>query len=155
MRRLLLVVVAAVLVLGSGALAVAQEGTPTTEDGGEETPCPAAMGTPGASPEATEAGAAMAAGESSPAASPSAEQECHVDIEDFAFGPAAIEIDAGTTVVWENYDSAAHTVTADDGSFDSGEVTQGQTFSQTFDTPGTFTYHCAIHPNMTGTITVR
>jgi hypothetical protein len=45
-------------------------------------------------------------------------------------------------------------VTADNGAFDSGRLASGSTFSQTFDTADTFTYHCEIHPQMTGTIVV-
>jgi len=77
-----------------------------------------------------------------------------VDIKGFAFSPASLEVAAGTTVTWTNSDSATHTVTADDGSFDSGDLANGATFSFTFDTAGTFTYHCNIHPNMTATIVV-
>jgi len=77
-----------------------------------------------------------------------------VTISGFAFGPASISIPVGSTVTWTNQDGTAHTVTADDGSFDSGSLAQGATFSQTFDTPGTYTYHCAIHSSMTGTVTV-
>lgn len=51
-------------------------------------------------------------------------------------------------VTWTNLDSADHTVTADDGSFNSGPIGQNQTFNLTFNTPGTFTYHCSIHPGM-------
>ncbi|MFL5759739.1 MAG: cupredoxin family copper-binding protein [Thermomicrobiales bacterium] len=77
-----------------------------------------------------------------------------VTIAGFAFSPSSLTIEAGTTVTWTNQDSATHTATADDGSFDTGNIAQGQSASVTFDTPGTFTYHCAIHPNMTATITV-
>lgn len=77
-----------------------------------------------------------------------------VEIVDFTFGPSTLEIAAGTTVTWTNLDSAPHTATADDGSFDSGRLENGGTFSQTFDTPGTYTYFCEIHPRMTGTIVV-
>ena len=77
-----------------------------------------------------------------------------VTISGFAFGPASISVAVGSTVTWTNQDGTAHTVTADDGSFDSGSLAQGATFSQTFDTPGTYTYHCAIHSSMTGTVTV-
>ena len=88
-----------------------------------------------------------------PAATASA--SASVTIQDFAFGPGSISVAVGSTVTWTNQDSVSHTVTADDGSFDSGRLAQGATFSQTFDTPGTYTYHCAIHPSMTGTITVE
>jgi plastocyanin len=83
-----------------------------------------------------------------------AQSETAVSIVDFAFQPASIEVAVGSTVTWTNTGAATHTVTADDGAFDSGRLGSGATFSQTFATPGTFTYHCEIHPQMTGTIVV-
>jgi plastocyanin len=80
--------------------------------------------------------------------------EVTATIADFAFDPATLEVSVGTTVTWTNNDSAAHTVTADDGSFQSGRLEQGESFSYTFDTPGTFSYHCEYHANMTATVTV-
>jgi plastocyanin len=77
-----------------------------------------------------------------------------VSIVDFAFEPASLEVPVGTTVTWTNAGAAPHTVTADDGAFDSGELAPGASFSQTFDTAGSFAYHCEIHPDMTGTIVV-
>ena len=77
-----------------------------------------------------------------------------VSISNFAFGPNVLEVTAGTTVTWTNNDGANHTVTADDGSFDSGALGSGGTFSVTFDTPGTYTYHCGFHGQMTGTVVV-
>jgi plastocyanin/predicted DNA-binding antitoxin AbrB/MazE fold protein len=78
-----------------------------------------------------------------------------VTISNYAFSPAVIQVAAGTTVVWTNQDAVAHTVTSDDGtSFSSSTIANGATFSYTFNTPGTFTYHCSIHPMMTGTVTV-
>jgi len=77
-----------------------------------------------------------------------------VNISDFAFAPNALEVTAGTTVTWTNNDGAAHTVTADDGSFDSGSIGTGGSFSVTFDAPGTYAYHCNIHGNMTATVVV-
>jgi plastocyanin len=77
-----------------------------------------------------------------------------VTIVDFAFQPASLEVPAGTTVTWTNSGAAPHTVTADDGTFDSGALQPGSTFSVTFYTPGTFAYHCEIHPNMMATIIV-
>jgi plastocyanin len=77
-----------------------------------------------------------------------------VTIAGFAFSPASLTIEAGTTVTWTNQDSVTHTATADDGSWNTGNIAQGQSASITFDTPGTFTYHCSIHPNMTASITV-
>ena len=76
-------------------------------------------------------------------------------IEGFAFEPDPISIEVGEEVTWTNNDGTAHTVTADDDSFDSGNLDAGATFSQTFDEAGEFTYHCNIHPSMTGTVTVN
>jgi plastocyanin len=77
-----------------------------------------------------------------------------VSIVDFAFQPGSVEVPVGGTVTWTNSGSAPHTVTSDSGAFDSGQLAPGASFSQTFDTAGTFTYHCSIHPQMTGTVIV-
>jgi plastocyanin len=77
-----------------------------------------------------------------------------VTIKDFAFSPASLEIAIGETVTWTNEDSAAHTVTGDDG-IDSGSLAQGKSFTHTFKSAGTFSYRCSIHPNMTGKVTVK
>jgi plastocyanin len=78
-----------------------------------------------------------------------------VTIADFAFGPAALTVAVGATVTWTNQDSAGHTVTADDGSFASSKLSNGQTFSQAFAKAGTYAYHCAIHSSMKATIVVQ
>lgn len=75
-------------------------------------------------------------------------------IEGFAFQPGSLEVTAGTTVTWTNVDPAPHTVTAADGSFDSGQIASGSAFSHTFEAAGTFAYACAIHPTMTATVIV-
>jgi plastocyanin len=77
-----------------------------------------------------------------------------ISIANFAFQPASLQVAVGTTVTWTNADSTAHTVTSDTGAFDSGPLAPGASFSQTFMTPGTYTYHCQIHPFMTATIVV-
>jgi plastocyanin len=77
-----------------------------------------------------------------------------VTIDNFAFSPATLDVAAGTTVTWTNEQDVTHTVTADDGSFDSGNIASGATFSHTFDAAGTIAYHCAIHPTMKASITV-
>ena len=76
-------------------------------------------------------------------------------IEGFAFDPQEISITVGDEVTWTNNDGTAHTVSADDDSFDSGNLDSGATFSQTFDEAGEFAYHCNIHSSMTGTVTVN
>jgi plastocyanin len=157
MRRVLLPIVAAfVLVLSLGALAAAQDATPSTGTEVEENACPeAVLGSPVASTEAPEAMASPTATEETAMGSPSAGAECSVEIKDFAFRPAAIEVSVGTTVTWENYDQIAHTVTGDNGEFQSGRLDGGKSFSFTFDKAGTFTYHCEFHPGMTGTVVVK
>jgi plastocyanin len=75
-------------------------------------------------------------------------------IAGFAFHPASVTVAAGDTISWTNEDAAAHTVTADDGSFDTGTLDKGASGSHTFASAGTFAYHCTIHPTMHGTVTV-
>lgn len=65
-----------------------------------------------------------------------------------------LEVAAGATVTWTNNDSTAHTATASDGSWDTGNIDPGASASIVFDTPGTYTYICTYHPNMQGTIIV-
>lgn len=78
-----------------------------------------------------------------------------VAIVDFAFEPALTGVAVGDTVTWTNYGAEHHTVTADDSSFNSGNLAPGESFSQTFAATGSFTYRCRIHPSMTGTIIVN
>jgi plastocyanin len=75
-----------------------------------------------------------------------------VTIANNAFSPSAVTVTAGGTVTWVNNDTVTHTATADDQSFASGLVRKATSWSQTFATPGTFTYFCEIHPEMTGTV---
>jgi plastocyanin len=78
-----------------------------------------------------------------------------VSIQFAAFGPTPIDVLPGEAVTWTNQSDRTHTVTADDGSFDSGEMTGGAVFSQTLAAVGAVTYHCRIHPEMHGEIDVR
>jgi hypothetical protein len=80
----------------------------------------------------------------------------NVSISGFAFVPANVTIAPGTTVIWTNLDNAPHTAsTTDDGTFDSGTLTNGETYSFTFVGAGNHPYQCNIHPGMKGTITVE
>ncbi len=79
----------------------------------------------------------------------------NVNIANFAFVPATLTVKQGEIIKWKNEDGVAHTVTSDDGTtFSSGNVNAGSTFSFTAATPGTYAYHCNIHPGMKGTIIV-
>ena len=84
----------------------------------------------------------------------SAQDSVTIDIVDFAFSGGSITVEAGTTVTWVNQGAVNHTATGNGGSFDTGTIAPGGSGSITFNNPGTFGYFCAIHPNMTGTITV-
>ena len=78
-----------------------------------------------------------------------------VEMKGVKFLPSRIEIAAGATVTWTNNDPLAHTVTADDGTWDSGTIDPGKTFSRTFTQPGEYTVHCTPHPFMKAVIVVR
>jgi plastocyanin len=72
-----------------------------------------------------------------------------------AFAPDELNVAVGTTVTWTNTDSTSHTSTSDATGWDSGIVAPGRQFSFVFQNAGTFSYHCAIHPGMVGTVVVR
>ncbi len=86
-----------------------------------------------------------------------------VSIHDLQFDPHSMPVAKGTTVTWVNNDEAAHTITTDDfgtkgaapGQFSSDPLNPGDSFTHTFDTVGTFNYHCTIHPYIKGTIIVQ
>ena len=75
-----------------------------------------------------------------------------VVIQNMAFSPSTLTIKVGDKVTWTNQDSVGHSATADDNSFDTGVLAQGQSGSVTFSKAGTYTYHCKVHTFMTGTI---
>ena len=103
-------------------------------------PADAADGTDGMG--SGDAGAAAEAGDS-------------VDVVDFQYKPGNLKAKAGSSVTFTNKDDFAHTVTAKDKSFDSGNMEKDAVFTQSFDKPGTYDYFCAIHNSMTGTVTVE
>ena len=78
-----------------------------------------------------------------------------VSIQNFAFSVGTLTVTSGTTVTWTNNDATTHTVTADDGSFNSGNITPGSKFSHAFSTKGTVNYHCSIHPMMKASVVVN
>ncbi|MGQ0742837.1 MAG: plastocyanin/azurin family copper-binding protein [Acidimicrobiales bacterium] len=93
--------------------------------------------------------AAMAAGVAGAA-------ETHsMDIVDFTYGDGTLSVSAGSTVTWTNRDEARHSVTSTTGGeLGSPLFRQGETFTHTFASPGTFAYFCEIHPEMKATVTV-
>ncbi len=80
-----------------------------------------------------------------------------IEMKHHLFNPASIEIEKGTKVEWHNGDLAPHTVTSDPKGtiFDSGIILPTFHYSHTFDTPGTYPYHCTIHEGMKGTVIVK
>ena len=78
-----------------------------------------------------------------------------VEMKNVAFAPNRLEVAAGTTIRWTNNDPLVHTVTADDGSWDSGPIEPGQTWTHTFAQPGEYAFHCTPHPFMKGVVVVR
>lgn len=77
-----------------------------------------------------------------------------VSMGDNFFQPNSINVQVGQAVEWKNNGNLPHTATAGTGSFDSGLVMKTKTFSQVFEVPGTFSYACAVHPEMVGTVVV-
>jgi plastocyanin len=75
---------------------------------------------------------------------------------DLSFDPPQINVPTGSIVSWTNADSIQHTVTSDEqGLFDAGPISPGDTFENVFESAGEFGYHCAIHPFMTGVVIVN
>ena len=79
----------------------------------------------------------------------------YVEILNYTFTPKALTIKAGTIVTWTNKDSMIHTITADNGGPTSVGLSQGQSYTYKYTTPGIYGYHCSIHPTMTGMIIVK
>jgi plastocyanin len=77
-----------------------------------------------------------------------------VAIQGFVFSPKVVSVNVGDTVTWRNDDGTVHTAT-DSGRFDTGNIGPGAAKSVTFNAAGTYSYICAVHPTMTGTVVVR
>jgi plastocyanin len=92
---------------------------------------------------------------STPAATGGGAAATAVDIKDFAFNPAETTVKVGQKVTWTNDDSTEHNVVADDGTFKSEDLEQGDTYEYTADKAGTFSYVCTYHPQMKATLTVE
>jgi plastocyanin len=92
--------------------------------------------------------------ESEPAPSGEAAKSEKVQIVEFTYQPDPVVVQVGGKVIWQNEDTAPHTATADDGSFDTGIIERGKIKSETFKEAGTFPYFCEVHPTMHGTVEV-
>jgi plastocyanin len=102
------------------------------------------------------AGAQVANSSATGAATEAAANATMVDIKNLSYNPGSVEIPVGTTVTWTNDDTVPHTVTAKDREvLQSGTLKPGDSYSKTFDQPGTYDYFCEFHANMKGTIVVQ
>ncbi|HEV2073015.1 MAG TPA: cupredoxin family copper-binding protein, partial [Thermomicrobiales bacterium] len=100
----------------------------------------------------------MGTGAGTPAASGQSDTAAAVEVEikDFAYNPDPVTIKVGESVTWTNQDSAPHTATGQDREvLQSGNLDQGQSYTQAFDTAGTYEYFCYFHPDMKGVVTVE
>jgi plastocyanin len=151
-----LVLVAGMIIALAACAAPAPVVQPTPDQPGAGTPAvpatPAPPTTPTPEP-ATPAPPTAAPATPTPAQATPITGEAQVSVFDFGFGPASLEVTAGTSVTWTNDGVVPHTVTFEGGP-DSGTLDGGATFDHTFDAAGQFSYICRFHPTMRGTITV-
>ncbi|MBC7512298.1 cupredoxin family copper-binding protein [Candidatus Saccharibacteria bacterium] len=136
----IIITVLAILVIGGGAIFAT-----TRNDESEATTKMSDMGD-----------SSMTVASDMPAMS-EAEETDAVEIKSFSFGPQAITVKAGTKVTWTNQDSVKHNAAKDDGQTDGPDgplLAQGESYSYTFDKPGTYTYHCDPHRSMKGVVYV-
>ena len=139
-RRLLVTLSAAAILILSAC----------SSGGATSAPTAAASAAPpaGATAEASAPAAGAACAESAAAG------EVSVAVKDFAFSPADITAKVGQTITFTNGDSAPHTASLDDGSCTTPNIAPGASDGLTFTAAGTYPFHCNVHPNMKGTITV-
>ena len=139
--------VAALVALSLGLVACGDGGSDSTSEAETSPPASESGETGGVQPDGEET-------ESEPAPSGEAKKSEKVEIVEFTYQPDPVVVQTGGKVIWQNQDTAPHTATADDGSFDTGTIEKGKLGSATFKYPGTFTYFCEIHPTMKGTVEV-
>jgi plastocyanin len=138
---------AALVALSLGLAACGSGGSDSTSSEAETTP-------PAAEESTTETSEETESTESEPAPSGEASKSEKVEIVEFTYQPDPVVVQVGGKVIWQNEDTAPHTATADDGSFDTGTIEKGKIGSETFKEAGTFTYFCEIHPTMHGSVEV-
>lgn len=133
MFRLQLVAVLGILLLAA-ACGSGSSSSPAT-------PTPSPSPSPAPAPSGTSSSVVIPAGASS--------------LGNRAYAPNPVNISVGDSVTWMNNDTTAHTSTSDAAGWDSAVVAPGGRFSFTFQSAGTFPYHCTIHPGMVGSVVVR
>jgi plastocyanin len=134
---------AALVALSLGLAACGDSGSDSTSEAGS---------TPPMSEESTTEGTDTTESEAAPSGEAAKSEK--VQIVEFTYEPDPVVVQTDGKVIWQNEDTAPHTATADDGSFDTGTIEKGKIGSATFKEAGTFTYFCEIHPTMLGTVEV-
>jgi plastocyanin len=155
MKRLRMYVIplSAIAVLAFAAVAVAQSNPEGLDASGNTTGVQNSTSIPADAPaESTPPAEGKAPAQSEPPAPENT--TVTVDIHDRTFDPAQLEVAKGTTVTWTNGDTEAHTVTADNGLFDSGVLEPGQYYSTWLGGSGTVEYHSDTDPDMKGSVVV-
>jgi plastocyanin len=151
--RIYAIPLSAVCVLAFAAVAVAQSSPEGLDASGNTTGVQNSTNIPADAPaESTTPAEDKAPAQGEP--STPDDRTVTVDIHDGTFDPAQLEIAKGTTVTWTNGDTEAHTVTADNGLFDSGVIEPGQYYSTWLGGSGTVEYHSETNPDMKGSVVV-
>jgi plastocyanin len=156
MKRLRMYVIplSSIAVLVFAAVAVAQSSPEGLDASGNTTGVQNSTSIPGDAPaESTTPTESMAPAQSEPP-TPTNSSLVKVEIDDHTFDPSQLDVGAGATVTWTNGDTEAHTVTADNGLFDSRVLEPGQSYSTWLGGSGTVAYHCELHPDMKGSVVV-
>ncbi|HXP09951.1 MAG TPA: cupredoxin family copper-binding protein [Acidobacteriaceae bacterium] len=86
---------------------------------------------------------------------PSDARKAEIRIDQFSFSPAVLTVKTGTPITWTNNDDIPHTVVDNGHTFKSKVLGTGEKFTFTADKPGSYSYSCSIHPNMTGKVIVK
>jgi plastocyanin len=155
MNRLLRPAVALAMTLVLGACSTGSTPSPvvtTAPATAAATPVSATGAPASAAPSGAGGGGAAAA---CATAAAGAAATVKVSIKNFAFSPEPVTAKVGDVIGWTNNDSAGHTASLDDGSCSTDTIASGTTQALVFSAPGTYPYHCNIHPTqMKGTITI-
>jgi len=141
MRRLaMLPMLAATLLLAACSSSATSAPAASSAGGAASAPAASAGGDTGAACAAAPAGATAAV---------------NVTIKDFKFSPQPVQAKVGDVVAWTNSDSAPHSVTLDNGSCDTKPISPGSAAMLVFTAPGTYTYHCSVHPTQMKDYTIQ
>lgn len=146
---------AALMLLGAGCVSAKPVAPPPAGGPTPSAAAPAAAPTPATTPP-TATKPAPTGTKSAPKTVTIIPKTETVTIQNSAFSPQVIAVNAGDTVTWVNKDSVSHTTVSDNALiWDSGNLAPGQKYSRVFKYVGSYKFHCGIHPSMTGTVVVR